>query len=811
MGSQSGTSLPGAGIDRGGTRVGALRRSLVMVSAAAIVLGACTDDAPAQGDATTASTAAPPTTPAPPTDDECDELAREAVAPLQDFVDDYDDLSFEAWNRLDPRPDVAESFDTVTARAEAAIRRGCDPTRIEGRMAEGIAAVDGESLVGKSIARAIRGEGSLYGPPAPVAETTVPQNLVPTTVTVRAGEPLGPVLARLAPGSTVRFAPGTHRFTESIVLERAVTFAGDPAGGTTLSSSAAGAALAFLGVEGFAVRDLTIEHVGDQPSSVVLVVDASVEIEGVTLTGATGAVDVGGGHGLVVGNGGLAGLSDDASAIRPTVVVSDSEIDGNEAAGLLVTGDVALTIDGSTITGNGSCGICATEQSTVEVRDAVLRDNRVGLQATDQADVDMSGVSVATHAEAGITAAGRAVLDVTEVTVEENGEVGLQYTGESAGAVRDATVRGHDVGVLVGDGAAVEIVASGIVGHEIGVQATGSASVLLTDSALWLSERIAVSLGEDSAGEIRSNRFDRADEVGVQVVGNADGQIVDNEFDGAGTIGISFLEDGSGRASGNRVADRDFGVQVGGSATVELLDNEVVGSTVVGILFTERASGAVERNEVDRDRPGETEVGLAVSGSASPRLVDNQIRRHSVGIVVRGTSTASSDGDVVDTNSIGIQILDDAAPTFQRFRVDNSIEAGIVSGGRSGGELIDGTLTSNGDVALSVADTAAPDIQRVVIGGPGRVGVAYAGRATGEFRANRVEGVDVGVRLGDDAVPQLYDNEFVSIATIAIAYVDRSGGEIRGNTCPPDLALGITVAATAIPNLADNDCVVVAA
>lgn len=774
--------------------------------AAAIVLGACTSEPSDRSGATGPPSVSTTTVPTPA---ECEQLALDAVVPLRELIDRYDSMSFTEWNELETRPDATDAFEQLTSRAQAVVERGCDAEVVEGRIAEAVAALDGEGLVGKSIARALRGEGPLFGPPPPVDSTKGHRNLVPTTVTVRPGEPLGPVLGRLAPGSTVMFAAGVHRFTESIVIDVPVSFVGEPRGGTVLSSTAIGAAVAAFAVDGVIMRDLVLEHTGDSPASVMLIVDAAVELYDVTVTGGSGVED-GGGNGIVAGNAGLAGLGEATAGSGSTVELSSTVVDGSEGAGILATGDSRITIDDSTVSANGSCGICATEDAAVALSQTTVEGNELGVQGEDRTSVDIDGGTVRANRSAGVTVAGDAALDVSAVVVEENGAVGIQLVDTTAGVIGDVTVRGHDVGLLLGGETVVEISASRIVGHGVAVQADGRASVSLSESSLWLADNVAVSLTGDAVGDIRGNLVERVAGTAIQVAGRASATVADNDVSGDGAVGVGFLEASSGAAVGNRIRDRQFGIQVAGTARTDVIDNEVRATQTTGILFADSAYGAVERNRVERDAVGESETGIMVVGSASPTLLENVVRRHAVGLVIRGTSQASSLGDVVERSGVGVQVLDQAEPRLAGLAVRDSTQAGVLYADDAAGSMIDATLTANGDVGISVSGAAAPDISRSGVVGPGRIGVGWSGAATGEFRSNRIEGVEVGARIGDQAVPQLYDNVFGAIASIGMGYFDSSGGENRGNRCDDALLFGITVAETAVPNIGDNDCLVVA-
>ena len=53
------------------------------------------------------------------------------VQPLQDFIDEHQDLTVEEWNAIDPPPDVEGLQDGIVEELQAAANEGCEPAVLE--------------------------------------------------------------------------------------------------------------------------------------------------------------------------------------------------------------------------------------------------------------------------------------------------------------------------------------------------------------------------------------------------------------------------------------------------------------------------------------------------------------------------------------------------------------------------------------------------------------------------------------------------------------------------------------------------------
>lgn len=87
-------------------------------------------------------------------------------------------------------------------------------------------------------------------------------------------------------------------------------------------------------------------------------------------------------------------------------------------------------------------------------------------------------------------------------------------------------------------------------------------------------------------------------------------------------------------------------------------------------------------------------------------------------------------------------------------------------------------------------------------------GVVYRDAAAGEFRGNVVAGLRIGLQLTGSSSPGVVDNVFERIALANLVYGDTTSGLVSGNSCAPTEIAGISVNASANPDLRANGCTV---
>ncbi len=430
----------------------------------------------------------------------------------------------------------------VQERAQAAVGRGCAPLFVEQEVLAAVERLRGEGQVGAAIAAALRGDEE---------PQAAPRDAEASRTTVRPGDDVAAILARVGDGSTVTFEPGSYELTESIVVDVSLELVGAGREATTISSSAAGLALAFVGPGDLIVRDLALRHTGDDAASVLLAIEGAVTLRRVAISGGVAGTDeTGAGHGIVFAFEDLEDFPPRSAEQRVgALVMSDISVTGNQGAGVVLSGDAAPRITGATISGNASCGICYT---------------------------------------------GETAGSVTASTIEDNGGIGIQVVGASHPTVEGNAVRRHEVGVLAGETSFAVVTANTLEDNQIGIQAGGTATVDAIDNVIGAAERVGISLAGSSTGTVRGNRIGAGAPVGIEVAGTASPVIEGNTVEGAGDVGLSFIAMASGRASLNTITGRDVGIQVGGSAAPESTGTR---------LWTVSASACCSPSRLPAQRP----------------------------------------------------------------------------------------------------------------------------------------------------------------------------------------------------------------
>lgn len=750
-----------------------------------------------------ASTGSTATTPG---EDVCRGAGEEAAGVLQDFVDRYDDLTVAEWNALDPAPDVEGARTEAIAVAQRAIDDGCDAADVEAALLEGTDQLRGASEVGQSIIAIFRGEGPPTGPFAPNPVTTAPRDNEISTVQVSPGDDLGSIVARIAPGSTLEFSPGVFEFDETIVLDVDVRLDGAGTDKTTIRSTAAGAAIAFFGPGGLDIGNMAIEHTGAEPASVLVVVEGPVSVRSVKLSGGiAGDAVVGGGHGMVYAFADVDGLPDRTSSERSgALTIERSVISGNAAAGVLATGDAAPIITDTTISDNGTCGVCVADTARSEVISSALTGNDIGVQLDGGASVELRNSDISASTRVGVLAGATSQVTMLDSRLDGNGEIGIQVGGTATADLTGNAITRHEVGVLVVESADVSLTTNLVNDHRIGVQAGATSVLSALDNTIWVSELAGVSISDETTATISGNSVAGAGTAAVQVLGAAEVEVSDNSVDGTGEVGISFAETASGAITENEIAGVNVGIQIGDAAAPDISGNTIREPREIGVLLSGATTAFVAENRISRAPT----AGVVAAGSSAAVVRDNTIIDSEVGIIFRDDASGTTSENSIERQAVGIQIADQAAPVIADNAIRTSRDVGVVFGGSTGAIFRGNVVSGSSNLSLQVGGSATPEIVDNDVRGPGAVGILYFETAAGTASGNRLVALDVGAQIGGRSKPALLNNTIEGIVLAGVVYVESGSGSATGNRCTPASAAGISVAAPANPTLTDNSCAV---
>lgn len=510
-----------------------VHRGVTIVGMLAVLATACQgagDGSPADTTPSTPPTASATAPTAPATVDvdaveDCPGLAVALVDALQQYVDSFAGVTAEGV------PQVAEAtgadLQTVTAdlrgRAE---ELGCDAATMGPLVRDELDRLEADSPVQEAVVQTLRSD--------PLG-TLDPSDPDPVTLTVSTADQLLRALANVGSGSTIQLDAGTYELDDTLVPLRPVTIEGAGAEDTVLRSSAPGAAVVVATDGDVHLGGLTVEHVGDDPASVVVVHSGGYQLEDLAVRGGTADDDGAGGFGVLLSQAATL-LTDPAPADGRTV--RDVHLENNEGGGILVAGPQEPSLSEITVAGTGGCGVCWIGRAAGTLTTATITGQQTGVRVEESAHPTVVGVAV------------------------EDAGVGVALVGSGTTRVRDVTVSGTgEAGIIVAEQARPELRGGDLaVEGEVGLMWLGEAAGSADDLTIRTS-RIGVQVDEDAAPTLRDLAIEQVGDLAVVATGSSGGTLDGCRCDGTDTGVIALLEDTSLTVTGEDtcevVDDRD--------------------------------------------------------------------------------------------------------------------------------------------------------------------------------------------------------------------------------------------------------------
>lgn len=122
---------------------------------------------------------------------------------------------------------------------------------------------------------------------------------------------------------------------------------------------------------------------------------------------------------------------------------------------------------------------------------------------------------------------------------------------------------------------------------------------------------------------IRHNTFTNSKREGIFVTGTANPKIQNNLLTNNEANGISITGAAKGEIRGNVFQNNGFGLAIGGSSTPLVTDNQIRDSRN-GIVVTEKARPTIQGNQIANN----SEYGLVVIGEAQPKVGNNDLQNN---------------------------------------------------------------------------------------------------------------------------------------------------------------------------------------
>jgi parallel beta-helix repeat protein len=128
---------------------------------------------------------------------------------------------------------------------------------------------------------------------------------------------------------------------------------------------------------------------------------------------------------------------------------------------------------------------------------------------------------------------------------------------------------------------------------------------------------------ESTNPTIRNNTFANNKREGVFVTGNADPKIQNNQFINNDANGISVTGTAKGEIRGNTFQKNGFGLAIGGSSTPSVVNNQIRGSRS-GVVVTEKARPNLQANFVENNSQN-SQIAIA---QAQPNVSNNNLHNN---------------------------------------------------------------------------------------------------------------------------------------------------------------------------------------
>ncbi|MEA2057814.1 MAG: right-handed parallel beta-helix repeat-containing protein [Actinomycetota bacterium] len=671
----------------------------------------------------------------------CRGLAVETIDGMQRFVDEFADVGLEDLTG-DEIPGLQDLEENVKAARDRAVRTECDPEQFDAMLAEETKRLEGTGPVGRRLAAALRGD-------VPARERA------PEDLTVDPSADLAAILAEAGSGSVITLEAGGYDLSELIVVDRSLTLVGAGADRTILRSSSSSAAI-LVRVDGsLNISEIAIEHVGDEPASVVVVSDGDLSMLAVRVAGGIQDLESGrDGHGLALF---FAAPEDQEETETVGVVdVARSEFAANEQTGIAVVGEVAPRIADSEAIGNGLCGICYFDTAAGIAENNSIEGNEVGMGVSDSAHPTLTGNVVRDNSVSGFLVEGEASPWILDSLIEGNGRVGLSVSGTSSVRIEHNEIVDHPQGIALAGNVDGTVQRNVFDGNDVGVLVTDDATPSLEENEINNSATGAIIYGDRAAGTARANSLTEH-AIGIQAGDDSAPRIEDNEIDSVDGIGLLFLDRSAGVAIGNAITNHATGIQARGFASPRIEGGSVWGASATGIVFAERAAGSVS------------------------------------GVAIRGTE-------------IGILVGGNAGPAVEENTIEGTAAAGIVFGGQSTGVASENRVVDSGSVGIQVGMTSTPDLDENILENSRDVGLLYIDDAAGTAAGNLISGGEFGIQVSDQAAPTIDGNTLTDVVRGSMLFAEDTGGTVSGNSC--DRGAPIVLMLGAAPTVGENDCVV---
>ncbi|GAA1027237.1 MULTISPECIES: right-handed parallel beta-helix repeat-containing protein [Amycolatopsis] len=488
---------------------------------------------------------------------------------------------------------------------------------------------------------------------------------------------IGDAVDRAAEGAVIMVGPG--RYTENLVLTKAVTITAENGPGTVWLVAARGTTVT-LDADCAALSGVTVVSMDEDSPAVLVtrgqlsitesVVEASswasvyVHDRGTVLMRASQVRNsVGAGVVVTSPEGGVLdncqlddlGTSAVVVAENGSLLVRSSQVRGPAGNGICLNGRGRLTVEDTTVSGTGKPAVAVEQHAVMNATRLKVTDVKaIGFYLASSEPAVLEDCAVAGSAAEGMYVGEGCAPVLRNCVVSRSRGSGLHFAGRASGTVTACEATEIDgVGVSVTERSIPEF-------NRLTVSGCTSAGIRVDEGADPFFRRLRVLGCDGPAIEIRGNARGRLEnvevedgrDVGVSVSGAARPSISGLSARGTARAGVTVAEAALSLADSVISKSGAEGVRADGGADVSLSRCRVHDSAEAGILFSEGASGTI----ADCEFNGGSADGIRLETEEAVRLSGCTVRDNR-GSGVRQTRPGNSI-EVLDLTSAGNSVPD---------------------------------------------------------------------------------------------------------------------------------------------------------
>jgi len=732
----------------------------------------------------------------------CQAAADQVVSRFDEFLEPYSDQTPEEFlgaSDLDGLDDFQNDVAQIIVDVATDPNDDCTEFDLEGQVDDALAEYANEGLLNQYLVGFVR-QG--------VAIET-------RDIMVTPDDDLAQLLPLLGPGSTVTLEAGTYDLSATIIVQSELTLLGAGRESTLIQSDAPAAAFAAANGGALTMQDLTVRHIGSEPASVVLAVDAILQLSEVTIAGGKTDLEDAGGSGVVLTSSAAA-----SSSSFENVRVAD-----NQAAGIVLTGTAEMIAQSIDLDRNGQCGICFFDDASGEIRDSRFEANALGMQVNDQASPFVIRSSFIESAVAGVVINGSGEPRILQSEFGGPGEaaapegVAIDVQGTGLVLIGDNRFDAHAVAISVRGSSTANLTSNVVDGGEVGIAIGERGEVSGTDNRVTDTTVSAVLVSDMASGELTRLSVDPADGAGLVAEGSSIAKVLESEITG-GVVGAVFRDASSGQIENSMVSGQPVGIEIADSAMPTIALTTVQASGEAGILLTGSGAPIIRENTLMVDQ-----IGIQAGGASAAWIRDNQLDGGDTAILATDATTAKINGNTFNNQNFGIGVSDSAAPEIGRNEIIGAVAAAISFEDTTAGVVSNNRILDAGVAGIRVGGDASPTIENNVIfaatpdpvdssvsveqpaepNSDSGAGILYAESSSGIADSNELFGFIIGIQVSDQAAPQLDQNQVdgAGIGGVGILYGVEGAGEADGNTVRGN-QLGFQFSGSAEPQLQRN-------